>query len=150
MSIQEGFAVALRLLRKTKGLAQKDLAGTVAGSHISQLENDKTSPTIKIAADLAQALHLSPSALLAVAEASDSMATPREVLMKAISNLEEIGLLDAVPPASTVNMESTHPTIARAAVTHSLVQKLKIQGLTQVDAAKELGLPKSTVQRHWH
>lgn len=150
MSIQNGFAAALRVIRLAKGLKQKDLGAKVATSHVSQLEGGKTSPTLKVAADLAHMLGLSPSALLAVATASDSQDSPRAVLLQAINELETLGLADQIPPASAQAVDSTHPTSVRAAATHAQVQKLKSQGLTQVDAAKELGLPRSTVQRHWH
>lgn len=149
MSIQEGFATALRLIRVTKGLTQKDVSGAVAGSHVSQLEAGKTSPTVKVTSDLADALCLSPAALLAVAIASDSGVTPSAVLRKAITDLEELGLLDQVPPASTQAMDNTHPTTARAALTRTRVQECKGKGLNQIEVAKQLGLPRSTVQRHW-
>ncbi|WP_288442189.1 helix-turn-helix transcriptional regulator [uncultured Pseudomonas sp.] len=150
MSIREGFAAALRLIRVTKGVTQKDLAGPVAGSHISQLESGKTTPTVKVVGELAQALDISPSALLAVAIASDSQATPRAVLLQAIRDLEDLGLADHIPPETAHAMDNPHPTSARAGLVHVQVQELKSQGLRQVDVAKELGLPRSTVQRHWH
>ncbi|MDD1017025.1 MULTISPECIES: helix-turn-helix domain-containing protein [Pseudomonas] len=149
MSIQTGFAAALRVIRLAKGFTQKDLSGTVAASHVSQLESGKTTPTLKVAADLAYKLDLSPSALVAVATASDSQDSPRAVLMRAISELELLGLADQIPPASAETVDSTHPTTIRAAATRADVQTLKSKGLTQVEAAKELGLPRSTVQRHW-
>ena len=150
MSIREGFAAALRLIRMTKGLNQKDLSGAVAGSHVSQLESGKTSPTVKAAGDLALALGLSPSALLAVAMAADSRATPRDVLLQAISELETLGLVDEIPPQSADAMDSTHPTSVRAAAIRAQVQDLKSQGLKQIEVAKQLELPRTTVQRHWH
>lgn len=150
MSIQEGFAAALRLIRTTKGMKQKDLTGAVTGSHVSQLENGKTTPTLKAAGELAQALGLSPSALIAVAMACDSRAAPRAVLLQAISELETLGLVDEVPPASADALENAHPTSIRAAAIRTQVQELKSQGLKQVDVAKELGLPRTTVQRHWY
>ncbi|WP_024671741.1 MULTISPECIES: helix-turn-helix domain-containing protein [Pseudomonas syringae group] len=150
MSIHEGFAAALRWIRVTKGLNQKDVSGAVAASHVSQLEAGKTSPTVKIAGDLALALGLSPSALLAAAAASDLGETPRAVLMQAIDELERLELIDKVPPASAQSTNSPHPTSARAAFTRSQVQELKSRGLTQVAVAKDLGIPRSTVQRHWH
>ncbi|EGH42833.1 helix-turn-helix domain-containing protein [Pseudomonas syringae] len=149
MSIQDGFAAALRWIRVTKELTQKDVSGTVAASHVSQLEAGKTSPTVKVAGDLALALGLSPSALLAAAAASDLGATPRAVLMQAIDDLERLGLIDMVPPASAQSTDSPHPTSARAALTRSQVQELKKRGLTQVQVARDLGVPRSTVQRHW-
>ncbi|MCF5806216.1 MULTISPECIES: helix-turn-helix domain-containing protein [Pseudomonas syringae group] len=150
MSIHENFAAALRWIRVTKGLSQKDVSGAVAASHISQLEAGKTTPTVKVAGDLALALGLSPSALLAAAAASDLGATPRAVLMQAIEDLERLGLIDTVPPASAQGTDSPHPTSARAAHTRMQVQELKARGLTQVEVARDLGIPRSTVQRHWH
>ncbi|MDY2562270.1 helix-turn-helix domain-containing protein [Pseudomonas syringae] len=149
MSIQDGFAAALRWIRVTKGLTQKDVSTTVAASHVSQLEAGKTSPTVKVAGDLAVALGLSPSALLAAAAASDQGISPRAVLVRAIDDLERLGLIDTVPPASAQSTDSPHPTSARAALTRSQVQELKKRGLTQVAVAKDLGIPRSTVQRHW-
>ncbi|KPC29138.1 DNA-binding protein [Pseudomonas savastanoi pv. glycinea] len=117
---------------------------------MSQLESGKTSPTVKAAAELAQALGITPSALLAVAVAADSKVTPKEVLVRAISELENLGLADKIPPPSAQAMDITHPTSVRAAATRAQVQGLKSQGLRQVDVAKELGIPRTTVQRHWH
>lgn len=150
MPIQEGFAAALRLIRTVKGLKQKDLTGAVTGSHVSQLESGKTTPTLKAASDLAQTLDLSPSALIAAAMACDSQVTPRAVLEQAISELEKIGLADEIPPVSADDLGSTHPTSVKAAAIRAQVQELKSQGLKQVDVAKQLELPRSTVQRHWH
>lgn len=150
MSTHEGFGAALRWLRVKKGLNQKDLSGAVAASHVSQLEAGKTSPTVKVAGDLALALGLSPSALLAAAAASDLGATPRTVLLQAIDDLERLGVIDTVPPASAQGTDSPHPTSARAARTRTQVQELKARGLTQVEVARDLGIPRSTVQRHWH
>ena len=150
MSIQDGFAAALRWIRVTKGLTQKEVSSAVAASHVSQLEAGKTSPTVKVAGDLALALGLSPSALLAAAAASAAGTTPRGVLMQAVEDLERIGLIDTLAPASAESTDSPHPTSARAALTHSRVQELKAQGLTQVEVAGDLGIPRSTVQRHWH
>jgi len=150
MSIQDGFAAALRWIRVAKGLTQKEVSTAVAASHVSQLEAGKTSPTVKVTVDLADALGLSASALLATAVASDSGTTPRAVLMQAISDLECLGFIDTVPPASAQDTDSPHPTSTRAAQTRAQVQELKGQGFTQVEVAKDLGVPRSTVQRHWH
>ncbi len=150
MSIHEGFAAALRWIRVTKGLTQKDVSTTVAASHTSQLEAGKTIPTVKAAGDLAVALGLSPSALLATAAASDLGITPRAVLMQAIDDLERLGLIDTVPPTSAHITHNPHPTSTKAALTRSQVQELKAEGLTQVEVARDLGIPRSTVQRHWH
>ncbi|WP_277329265.1 helix-turn-helix domain-containing protein [Pseudomonas viridiflava] len=58
-------------------------------------------------------------------------------------------MIDTVPPASAASTASSHPTSARAALTRSQVQELKARGLSQVEVARDLGIPRSTVQRHW-
>ena len=150
MSIREGFASALRWVRVTKGLTQKDVSTSVAASHVSQLEAGKTSPTVKAAEDLALALGLSPSALMAVAAAADQGTTPRAVLAQALDDLVRLELIDQVPPASARETDSPHPTSARAERTRSQIQELKAEGKSQAETARLLGVPKSTVQRHWH
>lgn len=134
----------------TRGLTQKDVSTSVAASHVSQLEAGKTSPTVKAAEDLALALGLSPSALLAVAAAADQGTTPRLVLAQAIDDLVRLGLIDQVPPACAKETDSPHPTSARATRTRSQIQELKAEGKTQAETARLLGIPRSTVQRHWH
>lgn len=86
----------------------------------------------------AQALGLSPSALIAVAIACYSRAAPRAVLLQAISKLETLGLVDEVPPASADALENAHPTSIRAAAIRAQVQELKSQAFKQDEAAKEL------------
>nr|WP_314579120.1 helix-turn-helix domain-containing protein [uncultured Pseudomonas sp.] len=47
-------------------------------------------------------------------------------------------------------MDTQYLTSVRAAATRAQMQDLKSQGFKQVDVAKELGIPRTTVQRHWH
>lgn len=150
MSIREGFASALRWVRVTRGLTQKDVSTSVAASHVSQLEAGKTSPTVKAAEDLALALGLSPSALLALAAAAGQGTTPRAVLAQALDDLVRLELIDQVPPASAQETDSPHPTSARAERTRSQIQELKAEGKSQAETVRLLGVPRSTVQRHWH
>ena len=150
MSIRKSFASALRLVRASRQLTQKDISGGVTGSHISQLESAKTSPTVKLSAELARSLAVDPIALLAVAFAAEQGVTPNQVLNQALADLEKLDLLHTVPPAEPSVLESPHPTTVRAQQVHAQVQALKAQGFRQAEVARELGLPKSTVQRNWH
>jgi len=104
----------------------------------------------EVAGDLAVALGLLPTALLATVAASDHGITSRAVLMQAINELAFLGPLDTVSPASAQSTDNPHPTSVKAALTHAQVQKFKAQRLTQVEVTGDVGIPRSTVQRHWH
>lgn len=150
MSIQKGFASALRLIRVSRQLTQKDISGPVTGSHISQLESAKTSPTLKLSAEIGRSLGIEPLALVAVAFAADQGLTPSQLLTQAAADLEKLGLLDSIPPDQPQAIDSPHPTTVRAKEVRTAVQNLKAQGLRQAEVARKLELPKSTVQRNWH
>ncbi|PHN17208.1 helix-turn-helix domain-containing protein [Pseudomonas sp. ICMP 561] len=150
MSIQKGFASALRLIRVKQQLTQKDISTRVTGSHVSQLESGKTSPTLKMSSELAVALGVQPSALLAVAFAAERGVTPREILNQAMADLERLSLLDSEPPECADATASPHPTTARAAEMRASVLSLKAKGLSQAEVSREMGVPTSTVNRHWH
>ncbi|ANY86214.1 helix-turn-helix protein [Pseudomonas putida] len=149
MSIPKGFASALRLVRVSRQLNQKDLGGQIASSHISQLEAGKTSPTLKLSVELAGALGVEPVALLAIALAAERGVTPNQLLALATADLEKLQLLDAVPPAEPGAIDAPHPTTARANKANAEVQRLKAQGMSRLEVAQELGLSKTTVQRYW-
>ncbi|XAG02417.1 helix-turn-helix domain-containing protein [Pseudomonas sp. REB1044] len=149
MSIPKGFASALRLVRVSRQLNQKDLGDQVASSHVSQLEAGKTSPTLKLSVELAGALGVEPVALLAVALAADRGVTPNQLLAQAAADLEKLDLLDAIPPAEPGAIDAPHPTTARAVKANAQVQRLKAQGLSRLEVAQALGLSKTTVQRYW-
>lgn len=149
MSIPKGFASALRLVRVSRQLNQKDLGHQIALSHISQLEAGKTSPTLKLIVELASALGVEPVALLTVALAAERGVTPNHLLAQAAADLEKLHLLNAVPPAEPSAIDAPHPTIARANKASADVQRLKALGLNRLEVAHELGLSKTTVQRYW-
>lgn len=62
------FKFKLQAVRKLKSMTQKRLAflSKISQSHISDLESDKKSPTLKTVEDLADALKTYPSNLLEV------------------------------------------------------------------------------------
>ncbi|WP_341961788.1 helix-turn-helix domain-containing protein [Pseudomonas sp. RC10] len=147
MSLRESFGAVLQLLRTQKGLTQGDISKTVAQSHISQLESAKTSPTVEVSCELASALDVQRISLLVLALASFEGETARKTLMDCLSELEELGLADvALPSKSEVMMT---PAMIEAERKRQAVQALKSKGLTQAQAAKELGLAETTLRRLW-
>lgn len=148
MSVRTAFAAALKVLRKKRGLTQHALSGAITQSHISQMENGKTSPSLEAIIDLAGAMGLSPVAFMALVSAAQDELTPDEVLELAKKDLHSISLLKVAIPLEA--KAKVHPGVVAAAQARKKVQKLKDQGFSQADIARELEMAESTVRRHWH
>lgn len=148
MSVRTAFAVALKLLRTKRGLTQEALSQKVDQSHVSRIENEKTSPSLESIFELAKVLELSPVALMALVCGAQDSQSAGDVLKIAEKDLQDIALLkDSIP----LEIEKTpHPRIIAAAKMRESVQALKEKGLSQAEIARELGMAKTTVQRHWH
>lgn len=148
MSVRIAFATALKLLRTKRGLTQLELSKNIAQSHVSQIENGKTSPSLESIVELARVLELSPIALMALVCAAQDELTASDVLELAKKDLQSISLLKV-----TISLEAKakpHPGVTAAAKSREEVQALKDQGYSQADIARKLGMAESTVRRHWH
>ncbi|OXR38662.1 transcriptional regulator [Pseudomonas jessenii] len=148
MSVRIAFAAALKLLRTKRGLTQVELSKNLTQSHVSQIENEKTSPSLEAIIELARVLGLSPVALMALVCAAQDEVSAGDVLKIAEKDLQDIALLQASIPLEIE--ETPHPRVTAAAKMRSEVQALKEQGLSQAEIARKLGMAKTTVQRHWH
>ena len=148
MLLRNAYAAVLQLVRTRLGLTQHDVAMTVAPSHVSQLEAVKTSPTLEVSQELAQALHLHPVSLLTLVHAANDQKTARDILLLAMEELDAIELLDASLPAQPEKLP--HPQTVAADKKWEAVLALKKEGRSQAEVMRILGLPKSTVGRLWH
>lgn len=148
MSVRIAFAAALKLLRTTRGLTQHELSENLTQSHVSQIENEKTSPSLEAIIELARVLEISPVALMALVCGAQDELNAADVLKIAEKDLQEMALLQASIP---LEIEQTpHPRVTAAAKMREAVQVLKEKGFSQAEIARELGMAKTTVQRHWH
>lgn len=148
MSVRIAFAAALKLLRTTRGLTQHELSENLTQSHVSQIENEKTSPSLEAIIELARVLEISPVALMALVCGAQDELSAADVLKIAEKDLQEMALLQASIP---LEIEQTpHPRVTAAAKMREAVQALKEKGFSQAEIARELGMAKTTVQRHWH
>ncbi|VVQ15696.1 hypothetical protein PS914_05766 [Pseudomonas fluorescens] len=88
MLLRNAYAAVLQVLRARLGLSQHDIALTVTQSHVSQLEAVKTSATMEVSQELAEALHLHlhlhPVSLLALVHAAQDQRSAREILLLAL------------------------------------------------------------------
>ncbi len=148
MPVRNALATVLKLLRKKRGLTQHDFATTIAQSHISHIENAKTSPTTDLLDDLCATLNIHPVAFMALVHAAQSGSAASEVLEQAKVDLEAMSLLDK--HLSAEPDLSPHPRITQAAEVWRSVQQMKAQGHSRAETAKVLGVAKTTVQRYWN
>ncbi|QKG67119.1 helix-turn-helix transcriptional regulator [Pseudomonas sp. B14-6] len=148
MSLRMAYAAVLQLVRTRRGLSQHDIAVTVTQSHISQLESLKTSATLEVSQELASALNLHPISFLTLVQAAQDQRPAREILMLALQELGGMALLDNAPPLEPKKLRP--PQTVDAERSWEAVQALKSKGHTQAEVVRMLGMPKSTVGRHWH
>ncbi len=148
MLLRKAYAAVLQLLRTRQGLSQYDIALTVTQSHVSQLEAVKTSATLEVSQELAEALNLHPVSFLALVHAAQDQKSAREILHLALKELDAIELLDASLPTQPEKL--SHPQMVAAERKWEAVQELKKEGHSQAEAVEILGLPRSTVGRLWH
>ncbi|MFJ3366868.1 sigma factor-like helix-turn-helix DNA-binding protein [Pseudomonas sp. NPDC086251] len=107
-----------------------------------------TSPSLEAIIELARVLELSPVALMALVCGARDERSAGDVLKIAEKDLQDMALLQASIPLEIE--EKPHPRVTAAAKMREAVQALKVQGLSQAEIARELGMAKTTVQRHWH
>jgi transcriptional regulator with XRE-family HTH domain len=148
MSVRTAFAVTLKLLRAKRGLTQQELSKKVDQSHVSRIENEKTSPSLEAIIELADALEISPVALMAIVCGVQDDLSAGDILKNAERDLKSLNLLRASIP---VDIEQpVHPRITAASQAREAVRVLKEQGFSRAEVAMKLGMAKTTVQRHWN
>ena len=148
MSLRNSYAAVLQLLRTEQGLTQAEMSGAVSQTHVSHLELARGSVTLDAASEIAAALNVQPASMLILALASHERRSAREMLQDCLTELEGLGLADRQLPVEPKAMETTATVEARRK--RLAVQDLKAKGLTQAQAAKELGMAESTLRRLWH
>ena len=143
MLLRQAYAAVLQTLRARLGLSQHDIALTVTQSHVSQLEAVKTSATLEVSQELAEALHLHPVSFLVLVYAAKDQRPAREVLHLALEELEANNLLDIPLPIQPEKL--SYPQSVAAQKKWEAVQELKKEGHSQAEVVQILGMPKSTV-----
>jgi len=148
MSLRQSFAAVLQMLRQSKGNTQRSMASSLDQTTISKVESGKHSVTLDVSQKLAAALDLELTALIALTVSRDSNRKPREVLLASLAEIEALGLADT---NQTSEPERKVPlNVSAARKKWQAVQELKGKGLTRSQAAKQLGMPESTLRRLWN
>ncbi|WP_405124437.1 helix-turn-helix domain-containing protein [Pseudomonas alloputida] len=151
--MKEELAITLRAIRRMKGMGYESLAGTISQSNLSLLEQGKIQATLPTLLKIADTLDVSLLTIMALCLAIRDHKTPERELLDAQAELQsfmESGGLELMEAQTQDGVLKKRERGIRAnAERISAVIDLKRQGMTQAETARELGLPKSTVQRYW-
>lgn len=148
MSLRQSFAAVLQMLRLRKGIPQPAMTKHVNQQTVSKLELAKSSVSLETSYKLAAGLEIETVTLVALTIASHHQRTAREILLASLAEIEALELADAAIP---VEPEPLIPlNISGAKEKLLAVHELKAKGLSQVEAARQLGMPESTLRRLWH
>ena len=153
LNVKEELAITLRTIRKLKGLGYEALAGTISQSNLSLLEQGKIQATLPTLVKVAETLGINLLTLMALCLAIRDKESPESELKKAQKELLcfiESGGLNIMEDQMQDGALKKRGRGTRAnAQSVSAVINLRKQGKTHAEAARELGLPTSTVQRYW-
>ena len=153
LNVKEELAVTLRAIRQMKGLGYEALAGTISQSNLSLLEQGKIQATLPTHDKVAETLGINLLTLMALCLAIRDKESPECELKKAQKELlcfiESGGLKILEDQMQDGALKKRGRGTRANAQSVSAVINLKKQGKTQAEAARELGLSTSTVQRYW-
>ena len=146
-------AAIIRVLRTQRGIPYEELADIGVQRSISALEQAQVNISVNKLAELAVALDFDFVALVALCFSLKNSEPPHQVLELAAEHINKFVefngeklLKDQFSHGKLVKRSRGKPANRDNAIK---VRKLKLEGYTQADAARALGLSKSTVNRYW-
>lgn len=150
---REALAGALRAIRSLRGLHYGDLARSTSKNQLGYLETGKRTVTLEKLADLADALGIELTALVALTVSIQRAESYELTLSRASSALLDFQIAGGHQLIAEQYLDGElqgRPT-GKPKMSKNLeaVQAVKAAGLTQAEAVKQLGLAKSTVNRYW-
>ena len=154
MSLKKEIAGVVRAIRTARGLDYGDLAKVSVKANIAKLEQGGSNITLNKLSELSDALSFDTVALLALCVAVQHDESFDVTINRAKSQLDQFRaeggeqlLQSQFVGKKLVKRSKGKPGNSQAA---EAVKALKGDGLSQAEAAKKLGLAKSTVHRYWH
>jgi transcriptional regulator with XRE-family HTH domain len=92
MDIRKSFALALKVIRKSKGLTQEDFSDTSSRTYLSSLERGLKSPTLEKIEAIAQTLGVHPLTLLTLAYADLENKSSKEIFEQLNAQIQALNL----------------------------------------------------------
>ncbi|MCS7793331.1 helix-turn-helix domain-containing protein [Pseudomonas aeruginosa] len=90
MTAKHSLAMAIRTVRKARGLSQEAFSDVSSRTYMSSLERDLKSPTMHKLTELCEVMDVHPLTLLTLAYAGDSTRKADQLLALVRQELEEI------------------------------------------------------------
>ncbi|RJX60322.1 Cro/Cl family transcriptional regulator [Pseudomonas syringae pv. actinidiae] len=144
----------LRALRQLHGAGYARMSDHTARRTIGELERASTGITIDKLASVAQTLDLDLATFVILCASLEKGVEPEEMIkssanqVEAFRNAGGVDLMQSeISEGAVVKRPRGKP---RNHLAVSQIHRLKAEGKNQSQAAKELGIPRSTVQKHWH
>ncbi|GLH52748.1 hypothetical protein RS3R6_09290 [Pseudomonas atacamensis] len=151
--LKPALAAVVRTIREKLGFTQENLANAASRTYLSKIENAVSSPTVEKFAELAEALGLSPTALMALVVSTRDNTSVAAILTKAHDELDNLG---AKVSAEDIRQHLSGVEVAKRPASRpadiAKLQKVlacKEAGLTKAETARRLGLTRSTVGFLW-
>ncbi|WP_274410580.1 helix-turn-helix domain-containing protein [Pseudomonas sp. NEEL19] len=152
-STRPALAAVIRAVRSSLGLTQEGLAHATSRTYVAKIENAQSTPTLDKFSELADALGVSPVALLSLVIATRDNVPSASLLAQAAAELEALeGRISAADIAEQLDGIGV---LKRPAARPVNVVKLKnvlqckASGLSQSETARQLGISRSTVSFLW-
>lgn len=145
--LRQAIAAALTHVRQQQQVLLTDLEEGVTAAHLSRVERSERGVTVEKLDEIARQLGVHPLTLLALAYGADEVVRPTDLLKQVSKEVATLG--GSIGPLAIRPENRTHSRVAAANERRVEVQRLKGQGLTKAEVARELGVSKQTVARHW-
>ena len=97
MAAKHSLAVAIRTVRKARGLSQEAFSDVSSRTYMSSLERDLKSPTLNKLAELCEVMEVHPLTLLTLAYAGDSERKADQLLAQVRQELKAVTKTVDVP-----------------------------------------------------
>lgn len=154
MDLRTAFAGVLRALRLVRGARYADVSDATHRRKVSALENAQTSITVEQFDELAQSLGLDPIAMLTLCIAQRQGEQPLTVIGRALTDVAAFEAEGGMKVLSE-QFDADGNLIKRGrgkplnADNERAVLALKAEGVTQQQAAAQLGLALTSVREYW-
>ena len=151
--IRPALAAVIRAVRGSLGLTQEGLSHATSRTYVAKIENAQSTPTLDKFSELAEALGLSPLALLSLVLATRDNVSTQSLLAQATAELEaleqRISASDIAEHLTGVGVLKRPAARPVNVVKLKKVLQCKESGLSQSETARQLGITRSTVNFLW-